>query len=148
MSEEISGNFDNTFQESEELFRATFNQAAVGIAHVAPDGAWLRINRKMCDIVGYTEEELRKLTFKDITHPDDVAVSTENIRRALAGKVNSYSLEKRYIHKNGTIVWANVTVSLVRRTLANTVYFIVIVEDITSRKKSEDELKRLTRAVA
>lgn len=141
---EITGNLENTFQESAELFRATFNQAAVGIAHIAPGGAWLRINRKMCEIVGYTEEELRKLTFKDITHPDDLAVSTENVRRALAGKVNSYSFEKRYIHKNGDIVWANVTVSLVRRTLANTGYFIVIVEDITSRKKSEDELKRLT----
>jgi PAS domain S-box-containing protein len=141
---EITGNFDRTFQESEELFRATFNQAAVGIAHVAPDGAWLRINRKMCDIVGYTEEELRKLTFKDITHPDDLAVSTENVRRALAGKVNSYSLEKRYIHKNGTIVWANVTVSRVHRNLAMTAYLIVIVEDITSRKKGEDELKQLT----
>src|SRR5208337_4985064 len=95
---------EEALQESEELFQATFRQAAVGIAHVAPDGKWLRINRKMCDIVGYTEEELRKLTFKDITHPDDVAISIENIQSALAGKVNSYSLEKRYIHKNGAIV--------------------------------------------
>lgn len=140
----ITGNIENTFQESEELFQATFNQAAVGIAHVAPDGAWLRINRKMCDIVGYTEEELRKLTFRDITHPDDIAVSTEHVRRALAGKVNNYSLEKRYIHKNGDIVWANVTVSRVHRNLAMTAYLLVIIEDITSRKKSEDELKRLT----
>jgi two-component system sensor histidine kinase UhpB len=72
---EITGNIESTFQESEELFQATFNQAAVGIAHVAPDGKWLRINRKVCDIVGFTEEELRNLTFKDITHPDDVAAS-------------------------------------------------------------------------
>src|ERR1039457_4830290 len=105
---EISGTIEKTSLVNEELFRATFNQAAVGIAHVAPDGVWLRINRKMCDITGYTEEELQKLTFKDITHPDDIAVSTENVRRALAGKVNSYSLEKRYIHKNGDIIWASV----------------------------------------
>jgi PAS domain S-box-containing protein len=141
---ETTGNIKSTLRESDELFRATFNQAAVGIAHVAPDGSWLRINRKMCDIVGYTDEELRQLTFKDITHPDDIAASTENIRRTLAGKINSYSLEKRYIHKNGDTVWANVTVSLVRRTLADTGYFIVIVEDITLRKKNEEELKRLT----
>jgi PAS domain S-box-containing protein len=141
---EITGAIDKTFQESEELFRATFNQAAVGIAHVAPDGLWLRINRKVCDIIGYTEEELQKLTFKDITHPDDIAISTENVRRALAGKVNSYSLEKRYIHKNGDSIWASVTVSLVRRTLADTGYFIVTIEDITPRKKAEEDLKRLT----
>lgn len=141
---EPTGNIKSTLMESEELFRATFNQAAVGIAHVAPDGAWLRINRKMCDIVGYTDEELRQFTFKDITHPDDIAASAENVRAALAGKVKNYSFEKRYIHKNGEIVWANVTVSLVRRTLADAGYFIVIVEDITSRKKNEDELKRLT----
>jgi PAS domain S-box-containing protein len=141
---EITGNIENAFLESEELFRATFNQAAVGIAHVAPDGKWLRMNRKVCDIVGYTEEELRNLTFKDITHPDDVAASTENVRRALAGKASSYSLEKRYIHKNGTIVWTNVTVSLVRKTLANTGYFVVIIEDITPRKQAEEDLKRLT----
>ena len=135
---------EKTFLENEELFRATFNQAAVGIAHVATDGKWLRINRKVCDIVGYTEDELRQLTFKDITHPDDVEVSIENVRRALSGKVKSYSLEKRYIHKNGTIVWANVTVSLVRKTLANTGYFVVTIEDISPRKKNEAELKQLT----
>jgi PAS domain S-box-containing protein len=142
---EITGNIENAFQESEELFRATFNLAAVGIAHIDRDGAWLRINQKMCDILGYAEEELRKLTFKDITHPDDIAVSTENIRNSLDGKVDSYSLEKRYIHKNGDIIWANVSVSLVRRTPFNTCYFIVIVEDITPRKKAEEELKRLTK---
>lgn len=141
---EITGNIENAFLESEELFRATFNQAAVGIAHVAPDGKWLRMNRKVCDIVGYTEEELRRLTFKDITHPDDVAASIENFQRALAGKLKSYSLEKRYIRKNGTIVWTNVTVSLVRKTLANTGYFVVIIEDITPRKQAEEDLKRLT----
>lgn len=135
---------EEALQESEELFQATFRQAAVGIAHVAPDGKWLRINRKMCDIVGYTEEELRKLTFKDITHPDDVAISIENIQSALAGEVNSYSMEKRYIHKNGTIVWANVTVSLVGKSPADNCYFIVIIEDITQRRQAEDELKRLT----
>ena len=118
----------DALQESEELFQATFRQAAVGIAHVNSDGKWLRINQKMCDIIGYSEEELQELTFKDITHPDDVAISIENVQRALAGKVNSYSLEKRYVHKNGDIIWANVTVSLVRKTPANSDYFIVIIE--------------------
>jgi PAS domain S-box-containing protein len=137
----------DALQESEELFKATFSQAAVGIAHVDPGGKWLRINQKMCDIIGYTEEELRELTFKDITHPDDVAISIENIQAALAGKVNSYSLEKRYIHKNGAIVWANVTVSLVRKTPADNGYFIVIIEDISPRRQAEDKLKRLTEQV-
>lgn len=142
---EKTGNIEKTFQESGELFRATFDLAAVGIAHIDVNGAWVRINQKMCDIVGYTEEELRKLTFKDITHPDDIAVSSENIRHALDGKVNSYSLEKRYINKKGDIVWVNVSVSLVRRTPSNACFFIVVVEDITPRKKVEEELKRLTK---
>jgi PAS domain S-box-containing protein len=101
----------------------------------------------MCDIIGFSEEELRELTFKDITHPDDVPVSIEKVQSALDGKINSYSLEKRYIHKNGAIVWANVTVSLVQKTPANNGYFIVIIEDITSRRQAEDELKRLTEQV-
>jgi PAS domain S-box-containing protein len=139
---ETTGNIANTSLESEELFRITFDLAAVGIAHLDQDGTWLRINRKMCEIVGYTEEELRKLTFKDITHPDDISVSSENIRLALDGKTDSYSLEKRYIRKNGDTVWVNVSVSVVRRTPGNTC--IVIVEDITERKRAEETLKKLT----
>ncbi|KAF0217244.1 MAG: PAS/PAC sensor signal transduction histidine [Geobacteraceae bacterium] len=128
-------------RESEERFRATFDQAAVGMAHVDLEGRWLRANRKMCDIVGYTEEELRNLTFKEITYIDDIAPSVENFQRALADEVRSYSLEKRYLHKNGSSVWANVTVSLVRKNPGNPAYFIVVVEDIAARKLAEEALQ-------
>ncbi|MBI3409510.1 MAG: PAS domain S-box protein [Planctomycetes bacterium] len=85
--------------ESEERFRATFAQAAVGIAHVAPDGRWLRVNDKLCAIVGYSQEELRERTFQDITHPDDLEADLNFVRRVLACEITTYSMEKRYFHK-------------------------------------------------
>ncbi len=130
--------------ENAELFRATFNQAAVGIAHIDLEGKWIRINRKLCEIVGYSEEELRHLSFRDITHPDDVAASIDNYQRALADdEFNNYSLEKRYLHKNGAPVWVNVTVSLIRSAPSVPGCFVVVVEDITPRKEAEEKLKKV-----
>ena len=82
-------------RESEERFRATFEQAAVGIAHVAADGRWLRVNRRLCDIVGYSREELLASDFAAITHPDDLAADWDNVRALLAGAVETYTAEKR-----------------------------------------------------
>ncbi|KAF0216074.1 MAG: PAS/PAC sensor signal transduction histidine [Geobacteraceae bacterium] len=128
-------------QQSEERFRATFNQAAVGIALAGLDGRWLQINRKLCDTVGYTEEELKNLTFQDITHPDDLKVSLEWFHRVLAGEIRNYSIEKRYIHKNGSTVWINLTVSLVSESSGNHKYLIAVIEDITERKRTEEALR-------
>ncbi len=100
---------DEALRKSEERFRATFNQVAVGIGHVAPDGRWLRINQKFCDIVGYTEEEISALTIQEITHPDDRETSMKHYRLLLEGKLSNYSLEKRYIRKDGSTVWVNLT---------------------------------------
>src|SRR5262249_27934946 len=86
--------------ESGRRFRATFDQAAVGIAHVAPDGRWLRVNQKLCDIVGYNHHELMRLTFQDITYPDDLEADLGYVRRLLAGEITTYSMEKRYFRKD------------------------------------------------
>jgi two-component system, cell cycle sensor histidine kinase and response regulator CckA len=130
-----------TLNASEERFRATFEQAAVGIAHVAPDGTWLRVNRRLCEILGYTHEELLKTTFQEITHPDDLSADLEQLNQVLAGRnFETYSMEKRYFRKESSLVWANLTVSLVREPDGQPAYFISIVEDISVRKAMEETL--------
>jgi PAS domain S-box-containing protein len=128
-------------EESEERFRATFEQAAVGIGHVGLDGRWLRVNRKLCEIVGYHPDELMKLTFQDITHPDDLEADLAQVRRLLAGEVETYSMEKRYFRKDGSAVWINLTVALVRTPEGQPKYFISVVEDITEEKRVREALR-------
>jgi PAS domain S-box-containing protein len=139
---------EQALQESEERFRATFNQVAVGIGHVAPDGRWLRINQKYCDIVGYTEEELKALTIKEITHPDDLETSMHHFQLLLEGKLGNYSLEKRYICKDGSTVWVNLTASMVFDAGGNPIFAVGVVEDITKRKRAEEEIERLNTDLA
>ena len=129
-------------RESEQRFRVTFDQAAVGIAHVGPDGRWLRVNQKLCDIVGYEREELLRHTFQDITHPDDLDADLEYVRKMLAGEIQTFSMEKRYIQRKGTPVWSQLTVSLARGPQGEARYFISIVEDITARKQLEEQLRQ------
>ncbi|TAN41600.1 MAG: PAS domain S-box protein [Nitrospirae bacterium] len=135
---------ENTM-EREELFSATFEQAAVGIAHMAPDGQWLRVNRKLCDIVGYSRDELIKLTFQDITFPADLETDLEYVRQMLADEIKTYSMEKRYIRKDKSIVWINLTVSLVRKHSGEPEYFISVVEDIMGHKQAEAALRETQR---
>lgn len=129
----------------EALFRMTFEQAAIGIAHVALDGRWIRVNKKLSDIIGYSHEELLSRSFQEITYIEDLEADFEQIAALLAGKVSSYQTEKRYIRKDGTLVWANLTVSLVRNADAEPDYFIAVVEDIQARKDAEATI-RLNRA--
>ena len=125
----------------DKAFSGTFNQAAVGIAHVDMNGTWLKVNKKLCDIVGYTEEELIHLRFQDITHPDDLNADLEYVQQMLLGIINTFSMEKRYIRKNGDLVWINLTVSLVHKRDGTPDYFIGVIEDISERKHAEHQLK-------
>jgi PAS domain S-box-containing protein len=125
---------------SEARFHGTFEQAAVGIAMVAPDGHGLRVNERLCRIFGYGVEELLGRTFQDITHPDDLAMDLNVVHRVLAGEIDHYTMEKRYIRKDGELVWANLTVSLARQPDGTPDYFIAAIEDITDRKRMSDEL--------
>ncbi len=134
-----------TLKEREERFRSTFEQAAVGMAHVSPEGRFIRINQKFCDIVGYERDELIRLTFQDITHPDDLEADLEYFRQVLADKINTYFMEKRYIRKDGSVVWVNLTVSLTRDTGGNPDYFIAVVEDISRRKGADAALRRMSK---
>ncbi|CAA9455648.1 MAG: hypothetical protein AVDCRST_MAG14-1569 [uncultured Rubrobacteraceae bacterium] len=135
--------------ESEERFRGTFHQAAVGIAHVSPEGRWLNVNDRLCEIVGYSREELFAKTFPEITHPEDLNADLAQIRRMLVGEIKTYSKEKRYVRGDGAIVWVNLTVSLARWPSGEPRYFISVIEDITERKRAEAGLRRsLDRLVA
>lgn len=132
-----------TPKNSNVLFQATFEQAAVGIAHVAPSGTWLRVNDKLCKIVGYSRAELLKLTFQDITHPDDLEKDMAYVNQVLKGEIQTYTMEKRYFHKQGDVVWIRLTVSLTRRNNGMPDYFISVIEDITHLKQVESEIIRL-----
>ncbi|MBO3462698.1 PAS domain S-box protein [Aetokthonos hydrillicola Thurmond2011] len=129
-------------RESEQRFRRTFEQAAVGMSHVSLNGRFIRINQRFCDIAGYTQAELETLSFQDITHPDDLATDLANLQKLLAGEIQTYSMEKRYIRKDSSIVWINLTVSLVRYQSGEPKYFIAVIEDITDRKHAEQEILR------
>lgn len=123
--------------ESEVRFRSTFDQAAVGFAHVALDGSWLRVNHRLCTMLGYTEAELSQRTFQDVTYPDDLRADLEHVRRLLAGEVATYSKEKRYRRKDGSVIWTNLTVSLLRDAQGVPQHFISVVEDVSARKAVE-----------
>jgi len=133
-------------RQSEERFRATFEQAAVGIAHVGYGGEWLRVNQKLCDIVGYTREELLERTFQDITHPDDLQDNLDLFVPLMSGEMPTFSMEKRYFRKDGTIVWINLTVSAACDGKGRPAYSIAVIEDITERKRIEDAQRFLVEA--
>jgi len=136
-------------KENEERFRSTFEQAAIGIAHVSLEGRFLRINQHFCDIVGYKLEEMLAHTFQEITHQDDLDADLEYVRQLVSREIQTFSMEKRYFKKNGSIVWVNLTVSLVRKPSGEPKYFITTVKDISKQKaaeaavqKAHDELKK------
>ncbi len=126
-------------EESERRFKATFEQAAVGIAHVAPDGRILRANAKLCEIFGYPYDELVVRKFSDITHPEDFQRDWDLGMSVVAGRISTYSLEKRYVKGSGELIWCNLTVSLVRGPDGTADYFIGVVEDISRRHRAEQE---------
>ncbi len=130
---------------TEQRFRATFENAAVGIAQVGLDGRWLLVNDRLCSIVGYPREELLQRTFGDITHPDDMADDMSNVHQLLAGRIATYSMHKRYLRKDGRVVWVNLTVAMMRDAQGSPQQFISVVEDITERKRAEEELQRSAR---
>ncbi len=126
---------------SEKRFDGTFEQAAVGVAHVRPEGRFLRINQRFCKIVGHCRAEMLERRFQDVTHADDAEADRVILRQLLGGEVASLSREKRYRRKDGTAVWVNLTTSLVRDADGKPDYFMSVVEDISERKRAEDALR-------
>lgn len=128
-------------EASEQRFRATFENASVGIAHVAPDGGWLRVNARLCEIVGYAPDELVDSTFQDITHPDDLDADLALLDRLASGEIDRYSIDKRYLRKDGSTIWIELTVACARRQDGTPDHFISTVQDISARKAAEARLR-------
>ncbi|TAK08714.1 MAG: PAS domain S-box protein [Candidatus Manganitrophaceae bacterium] len=139
---ELAESMTADLRESEERFRAIFNQAPSGISVVNPQGSYLDLNERLSEMMGYTKEELLARTFQDITHPDDLAPNLEFKERLLAGEIHTYKMEKRYIRKDGRIVWTNLTVSPVYDRSGRLKYLVAIVDDITDRKEADEKLRR------
>ncbi len=129
-------------RESEERFRRTFDESGIGMATVGLDGHFLSVNRALCAMVGYSEAELLATGFQAITHPDDLSPDLANVEALLAGRIAGFEMEKRYLHKRGHEVWVILTVSLARGASGEPLYFISQIQDITRRKKLEEELRR------
>jgi diguanylate cyclase (GGDEF)-like protein/PAS domain S-box-containing protein len=132
---------EEALQLSEEKFRVIFEQAAVGVAQIdSKTGMFVQINNKYCDIVGYTEEEMLVINFQDITHPDDLQADLNNMERLLKREIREFSMVKRYIHKEGSIVWVNLTVSPMWKPDEEPGYHVAVVENITDAHKLSEQL--------
>jgi PAS domain S-box-containing protein len=138
---------ERALRASEERLRAMFSQAAVGIATAELDGRFVEANEKACAILGRPLEELRRHTFTGLTHPDDVEKTSQLVRQLLEGAIPSYSLEKRYVRADGSTVWSNTTVTLLRHERGAATQFIGILEDITDRTQTEELRARLAAVV-
>ena len=132
---------------SEQRFRATFALAAVGIAHVSLDGTLLQVNSRFEGITGYSGQELAALTFAAITHPDDLAEDLRQVARLQAGEISTYTLDKRYLRKDGAVVWVSLTVSLARDEAGTPLYFIAVIADISARIAAEAAARENAAAV-
>ena len=131
----------------EKQFKDTLDQVEVAIAHVDLDGQFIKVNRCFCDITGYSEQEILKSTYHDITYSDDIYTQYQIRKRILDGEDSSYKTEKRYIKKDDSIIWVSLTETLIRESDGEPHYFISIIDDITDRKKAEEDVRNLTRAI-
>ena len=124
------------------LLLATFEQAAIGIAHMTLAEEWISVNQRYCEITGYSRAEILELKVADLTHPDDVPSTRELIARICSGELPEDKLEKRYVRKNGDIIWVHLTVSVVRSTNGEPLYLVAFIEDITERRQAQHEASR------
>jgi PAS domain S-box-containing protein len=136
---------DEALQESEERFRLAFENANDGVCLVDTDGNLIKVNERMCDIFGYSKKELESMTVTDIAHPEDKDISPKFIKKSLSGEVENTVFEKRYFHKQGHIVWGQVSSSMIKDAKGDSLYFISHVQDITQRRQAEEALRESER---
>ncbi|HEV3061361.1 MAG TPA: PAS domain S-box protein, partial [Vicinamibacterales bacterium] len=127
----------------EDIYQATFDEALIGLAQTSLDGRYLLVNRRLSELLGYTADELTSVDFMTLSHPDEVEQDTRAKDRLIAGGIDRYTREKRYRRKDGSFVWTNLTVSLHRDARGEPSYFIATIEDITERKRAEEEARQL-----
>jgi PAS domain S-box-containing protein len=132
---------EQALTESEERFRTAFEFSASGMCLTGLDGMLLRVNRKLCDMLGYTKKELEEKHFNSVTHPEDQKIGSEVVRKMVAGKIPSAAFEKRYLKKTGETIWVHINTALIKDAFGKPLHFIAQIEDITERKKIEEKLK-------
>ncbi|MCK5661256.1 MAG: PAS domain S-box protein, partial [Methanosarcinales archaeon] len=130
-------------KKAQEKFSMAFEEAAIGMALVSPEGKWIKVNNALCEMLGYTESEMLEIDFQTITHKDDLDANLKYVRQMIKGTIKTYQMEKRYIRKNGGLIWINLSVSLVRKHDGEPLYFISQIENITERKQAEEEILKL-----
>jgi PAS domain S-box-containing protein len=133
---------EEELRRSEERFRAIFEQVAVGMVEASRDGRFLKVNHQFCTLLGYSERELLQKTFFDIIRSDDLAADRKHLAQILAGNISSLSREQPCLNKNGTIVWVNANISIVKQTKNEGEYLIVVIEDISERKQAEEDIRK------
>jgi len=132
---------EEALKESEEVYRTTFRNAGIGIAHITDDGRYLRVNNKLLDILGYSEEDLLNISFMDTIHPEDLQYCMRQFNDVVAGRRDRIFCEKRYLRKDGGVVWATTTATALRDTNGRLRYLITLIDDITEKKRLEEEAK-------
>jgi PAS domain S-box-containing protein len=132
---------EKALRESEQLFRTSFENATAGVCLVGTDGRFLSVNHTLCEILGYSKEELERLSFNEVTFEEDKPIGATFVSRALLGETSTANFEKRYVHKDGRVIWAYVSTALVRPAGDGRSYFISYIQDITERKEAEEQLK-------
>ena len=142
-----SAALEQALRESEQLYRSTFELAALGVAHVSSSGRFLRVNDKLSEITGYSKDELLNMTFQEITHPADLGEDVAQGEKVKSGAIDTYSMEKRYVRKDGSVIWVNLTVSGGRNESGHLKHFISVVEDISARREGEEARHRLAAIV-
>lgn len=130
---------ERSLRESEERFGNAFHFSPHGMAFVGPGGSWLKANRALCEMLGYSEEELLQRRFSDVTHPDDVTNDVEQLRRLVAGEIGSDHRVKRYVRKDGRVIWVSLSVSAVHDAKGAPIYFIGQIQDITRDREMEEQ---------
>ena len=130
---------EEALRESEKRFSSAFEYAPIGMTLSSLEGKWLKVNRALCDLLGYAENELLEKKFQDFSHPDDLPTNLDYVRQMLNGEIETCQMEKRYIHKQGYLVWTLLSISLVRDSQGNPLHFITHIQDITDRNQRESE---------
>jgi len=133
--------------ESEARFSSTFKDAPIGMALVSLDGRITKVNQTFSLMLGYSKEELQEKSYQEITHPEDLKADLDNVNALFEGRIETYLLEKRYIHRDGNAIWVELSVSCVKDTDGNMSYFIAQIKDITKRRKAESEVELYRRSL-
>ncbi len=134
---------EEELRESESKFRLVFNQSPMGAAISSPDYRFISVNEEMCRMLGYSENKLKSLTFKDITHPDYLGTDVEQVRRLKVGEIDHYSTDKKYVRKDGTVFWGHLSLRAIRDNTGELLYFLPMLLDISDRKRAETEIKEI-----